>query len=225
VLQFAEMKKAPKSDPQTITTLEFRSSPGSYIKAASQGESFVITRWGVAMARLMPPPPPNPLNRRHNRSRGETQVNILTEIENVEHSTVAWFAKEYQSLFKELPAIDALADRVCPWASVLLQTVVTAEAGAPAGTLVASIIKDAQSDLDVANAAIHDVGATPTIATAISATQANLFGLLTDAHVKNSTSQATITKVVNELGSLSQAVTNSVPPLPAATGTAAAAAA
>lgn len=144
-------------------------------------------------------------------------MNILKGLENIEHSTVKWFATEYQKLYKDLPAIDALADRVCPWAKLLLQTVVTAEAGAPAGAVVAAVVQSAVTDLDVANATITDVGATPTIASTISAVQSNLSGLLSAGQVKNANSQATVTKVVSELGSLAQAVTNALPPASPAT--------
>ena len=138
-------------------------------------------------------------------------ASILTGLEKAEHSTVKWFAKEYQKLYKDLPAIDALADRVCPWAKLLLETVVTASAGTTAGAAVAAVVQQAVTDLDVANAAITDAGATPTIATVLSSTQANLTGLLTAAHVTNSSSVATVTKVASEIGSLAQAVTNVVP--------------
>jgi hypothetical protein len=138
-------------------------------------------------------------------------MSLLTGIENLEHSTVAWFAKEYQSIHGELPAIDALVDRVAPYMKVLLQTVVTAEFGAPAGTLVADAVSSAQADLDVVSATVYDVGATPSAASMVSAVQSNLSGLLTAGHVTNPTSVATVTKVVTELGSLSTAITNATP--------------
>lgn len=143
-------------------------------------------------------------------------MNIFTELKEAEHSTALWFAKQYLKLYNDLPAIDALADRICPWAKLLLQTVVTAEAGAPAGALVAAGVQEAVTDLDVASAAISDAGASPSVASLLSSTQANLSGLLTAGHVKNSGSVAIVTKIVNEVGSLAQIVTAAAAPAPVA---------
>jgi hypothetical protein len=127
---------------------------------------------------------------------------IFKDIENAEHSTCAWFEKEYVKLHSEMPKIVAIADKILPYVSLLLQTVIGAEAGQPAATEAGVILAKAQSDLDIANAVIYDTGATPTAVSAITAVATNLKGVLTAAQISNPTSVATVTKAVSELGTL-----------------------
>ena len=136
---------------------------------------------------------------------------VLKDISNVEHSTAAWFEKEWAVLHKELPTIVQLTDKILPYVKLLLQTVITAEFGAAAGAETAKVLTVAQSDIDVANALVYDTGATPTAASAISAVQSNLSAVLAATGVKNSQSVATVTKAVSELGTLATAITNASP--------------
>ena len=138
--------------------------------------------------------------------------NIIATIKADEKTTVAWFAKVYSKLYKAEPTVVAVADRVLPWAGMLLQSVVSLEAGAPAGALVGAGISEAQKDLDVAGAVIYDAGPTPEVSTLISSVQTNLTGLLTAGHISNATSVATTNKVIAELGNLVAAI-----PTPTAT--------
>lgn len=147
-------------------------------------------------------------------------MSIFTGIENAEHSTAAWFEKLWAKVHAEAPAITDIADKTLPYVSLLLQTVVGAEAGAPAAAALGTILSKAQSDLDVANALIYDTGATPTAATAISAVQSNLAGVLKGAQITNPKSVATVTKAVSELGVLASAITSAASPAPAAEATA-----
>lgn len=136
---------------------------------------------------------------------------ILQKIEGAEHSTALWFEKEYTKLHSDLPEITDIADKVLPYVSLLLQVVIGAAAGAPAAAETGAILAKAQSDLDVANALVYDTGATPTAASAIGAVQANLSGLLSASQISNSTSVATVTKAVSELGMLASAISAAVP--------------
>jgi hypothetical protein len=134
-------------------------------------------------------------------------VSIFDGIINAEKSTAVWFEAEYVKLHKSAPTVVAIADKVLPYASLLLQTVIGAEAGAPAAAVAGKILSKAQADLDVANALIYDTGPTLTAAGAINAIQSNLSGLLSATQISNPTSVATVTKTVNELGVLSAAIT------------------
>ncbi|MGP8269120.1 MAG: hypothetical protein ACLQLH_03555 [Terracidiphilus sp.] len=131
---------------------------------------------------------------------------LIAKIKSDEQTTVAWFAKMYAKLYKSEPSIIAIADRVLPWAGLLLQSVVTVEAGAPAGALVGAGVAEAQKDLDVAGAVIYDAGPTPEAVSLIGSVQANLTGLLTAGHISNAGSVATTTKVITELGNLVAAI-------------------
>ncbi len=139
-------------------------------------------------------------------------MSLFTEIENADKSTCAWFEKGWAKLHTEAPKIIDIADKILPYVSLLLQTVIGAEAGAPAAAVAGKILSQAQSDIDVANAVIYDTGATPTAASAISAVATNLGGLLTAGHVTNTVSVSTVTKAVSELGTLATAITNAATP-------------
>ena len=131
---------------------------------------------------------------------------------NAEKSTSAWFEKEWAKIHAEAPTVVAIADKTLPYVSLLLQTVIGAEAGAPAAAEAGSILAKAQADLDIANALIYDTGATPTAAGAIAAVQANLQGVLSASQVSNPVSVATVTKAVSELGVLATALATAVKP-------------
>lgn len=143
-------------------------------------------------------------------------MSFLTVLEGAEHSTAAWFAKEWTKVHAEAPTVVAIADKTLPYVSLLLQTVIGAEAGAPAAAVAGTILSKAQSDLDIANAVIYDTGATPTAVGAITAVQNNLTGILKATQVSNPTSVATVTKAVNELGTLASAIQSEIPAAPAA---------
>jgi hypothetical protein len=123
------------------------------------------------------------------------------------HTFGAWAEKELAALVGKAPAIEQVAASVLKYAGPALQTVVTAEAGAPAGALVGKSIADAQAGLTAASGLIYDFGATPSIASVVSSVENNLGALLTAGHITNPNSVATVTKVVTELGSLSTALT------------------
>lgn len=138
-------------------------------------------------------------------------MSLLTKL----HTFGAWAEKELEMLVGTAPAIEAIAASVLKYAGPALQTVVTAEAGSPAGALVGKIIGDAQAGLTAASGLIYDFGATPSIASVVSSVQTNLSALLAAGHITNSKSVATVTNVASELGSLATAI-SAAPPTPAA---------
>lgn len=127
------------------------------------------------------------------------------------HTFGAWAEKELAALVGKAPAVEQVIASVLKYAGPALQTVVTAEAGAPAGALVGKVIADAQAGLTAASGLIYDFGASPSLASVVSSVESNLSALLSAGHVTNSNSVATVTKVVTELGSLATALSSSTP--------------
>ena len=118
------------------------------------------------------------------------------------HTFGAWAEKELTLLTGKAPAIEQTAASILKYAGPALQTVVSLEAGAPAGAVVGKVVSDAQAGLVAASGLIYDFGASPTTASVVGSIQSNLSALLSAGHVTNSTSVATVTKVASELGSL-----------------------
>ncbi len=123
------------------------------------------------------------------------------------HTFGAWAEKELALLVGKAPAIEQTVASILKYAGPALQTVVTVEAGAPAGAIVGKVIGDAQAGLIAASGLIYDFGASPSVASVIGSVQTNLSALLSAGHVTNSNSVATVTKVTTELASLVTALT------------------
>jgi hypothetical protein len=136
---------------------------------------------------------------------------LIAKIEGAEHTFAAWAEKELGKLHNEAPALEQTAASILKYAGPALQTVVTAEAGAPAGEIVGKVIADAQAGLTAASGFIYDYGATPTAATITGSVVENLTSLLSAAKISNPASVATVTSVVNNLNSLTTALANNAP--------------
>src|SRR5579885_3650133 len=104
----------------------------------------------------------NPKSSKSFKSGVET-MSIFSSIENAAHSFAAWVEKEWKKLYNEAPKLEQVADTVLAYVGPALQTVVTLEAGGPAGAIVGSVIQEAQKDLTAASGLIYDFGATPSI--------------------------------------------------------------
>jgi hypothetical protein len=140
-------------------------------------------------------------------------MGFFTNIENAEHSFASWAEKTLLKLEGSAPTIEKIADTVLTYAGPALQTVVTLEAGAPAGALVAKIVGTAQSDLTAASGLIADFGATPSVTSVLGSVTSNLGSLLTATGVKDPKSVAAVNKVITELNVLSAAITALIPPV------------
>ena len=130
------------------------------------------------------------------------------------HTFGAWAEKELQKLEGVAPTLERIAGTVLTYAGPALQTIVTADAGSAAGTLVGKVVSQAQADLLAASGLIQDFGATPTVGSIIGSVQTNLNSLLAAGHVSNPTSVSTVSKVVTELEQLVAALTPVAPPAP-----------
>lgn len=124
----------------------------------------------------------------------------------------AWAESEWTKIFNAAPKIEQIADTVLKYAVPAISIIVGAEAGAPAGAVVASVGAEAQKDLLAASGLINDFGATPTAASIVTGVQSSLSDLLTAGHITNATSVGNVTKVVSTLGALATALA----PAPAA---------
>lgn len=123
-----------------------------------------------------------------------------------------WLESEWTKVFNEAPKIEQTVDTVLKYAVPAISIIVGAEAGAPAGNLVAAIGAEAQKDLLAVSGLVTDFGATPTASSIVSGVQANLNGLLTAGHITNTTSVSNVTKVVNTLGALATSLAPPAPP-------------
>lgn len=129
-------------------------------------------------------------------------MSLLTSIENAAHTAAAWFLKVLKKSQAAAPTISAVADRTLPWAKLVVDGVLTAEGSGAVAPEANAIIDEINRDLDVACAAVYDVGVTPTVASSIQAVAGNIDGLIAAGHVKNPGNVALIKNVVSSLLSL-----------------------
>lgn len=130
------------------------------------------------------------------------------------HTFGAWAEKTLAAIIGKAPAIEQTAAAILKYAGPALQVVVSAEAGSAAGAEVAKVVADAQAGLTAASSLIYDFGAQPTFGSVVASVKTNLAALLSAGHITNSTSVATVTKVVTELDGLATAL--GTPAVPAA---------
>lgn len=133
-------------------------------------------------------------------------MSVISFLIKEEHTFASWAEKELAKLYSDAPKIEQTAGVILAYAGPALQTVVTAEAGAPAGAAVGAIVQQAQADLITASGLIYDFGPNPTITSIISSVKSNLAALLTAGHVTDPKSVDTVTKVVSSLGALENAL-------------------
>lgn len=129
-------------------------------------------------------------------------MSIFSAITSAAHTFAAWAEKALLAVTAEAPKVELVAAAILKYAGPALQTVVTVEAGGPAGAIVGKVIADAQAGLIAASGLIYDFGATPSIGSVLSSITTNLQSLLSASHITNQTSINTVTKVVTELESL-----------------------
>ena len=141
---------------------------------------------------------------------------IFKDIENAEHTAALWFEQEYAKLYNAQPTIEKVADVAFAYAIPAVQILVTATAGAPAAAIVGQVATEAQKDLLVVSALIHDFGPSPNAAGIISTVSSDLSGLLTAGHITDAAHVAIITKIVNTLAVVAAAILKAVPAAPAA---------
>jgi hypothetical protein len=134
-------------------------------------------------------------------------MSIFSNIASAAHTFAAWVEKEWSAVYKATPGVEKILAATLKYAGPALQLVVTSEAGAAAGAIVAKVIADAQAGLLAASGLVYDFGAQPSFAGILSGIQADLGTLLSAGHVTNATNVDIVTKVVNSLNSIISALT------------------
>ncbi len=137
-------------------------------------------------------------------------MNLKSIFVNAEHSFVGFAEKEYMKLYNAAPKVEHIADVAFKYCLPAISLIVSAEFGAPAGAVVASVGAEAQKDLIAASGLLYDFGPNPSAGNMISGVSSNLAGLLADGHITNKDSVAKVTGVINNLSLLSTAISNTV---------------
>jgi len=131
---------------------------------------------------------------------------IELKLELAEHSTAAWIQKTLLEVEGKAPEITSVVDTSIKYIGLCLQIGLGAAGNTAAASVVGTVAAQAQRDLTAVSATVADFGATPTAASAFAAIQTNLGTILTDANVKDPTTIASVTKAINEVGTLGAAV-------------------
>jgi hypothetical protein len=142
-------------------------------------------------------------------------MSLFTAIENAEHSTAAWIEKELLAIEKKSPTIIAVTDATLKYVGLALQIGLGAAGQTVLAGEVGTVVSDAQANLLAISATITDFGPTPTAATALAAVQTNLGTILTTDGV-SSTTTATVSKAISEIGTLGAAVSTAASAIVAA---------
>ena len=133
-------------------------------------------------------------------------MSLFSSIASAEHTFAAWAEKEWTAIYKEAPKVESVIAATLKYAGPALQTVVTIEAGGPAGAVVGKVLADAQAGLVAASGLVYDFGATPTVGGVLSTVTSNLSGLLAAGHITNPTSVATVNRVVSEINTVAAVI-------------------
>lgn len=138
---------------------------------------------------------------------------FLDKVKGVEHSFLAFWAREFAKFQKAEPKIQEVLDALAKYGIPALD-IGLAAAGGPAaiGATAAGVIAEAQTGLTVASSLVNDFGPTPTAASVYSGIQSNLSSILALDQVKNPTTQKAITTVVNLVGSAAQGIAAAAAP-------------
>jgi hypothetical protein len=137
---------------------------------------------------------------------------IFTDLESVA-SKVENFLREVEG---DAPAIEKVVATSLLVVGPLLQTVVTAEAGAPAGALVGSVISTVQQKLAAASQLVGSAGTSGSVITLLESASSDLTDTDFLAGVKSTAGQATVSKVLLEVETLIEGLSSLMPQAPAA---------
>lgn len=129
-------------------------------------------------------------------------MSFLSSIESAAHTAANWFMKAIQKAQQVVTTVAPVADRVFPWAKLVIDGILVAEGQGAITPEANNVIDEINRDLDIAAAALHDVGPTPTVTSALVATASNIDSLVAAGHVKNPANVSLIKNVVTSLLSL-----------------------
>src|SRR5271168_1462721 len=126
-------------------------------------------------------------------------TSFFKDIENAEHSTVAWIEKELATLVGDAPTIERVVDAGLSYIGPVLEIALAAVGQTAVATVVENVVNQAENDLQAASALITDFGPTPTAASIFASVKANLGALLTAGHVASTAAVAAVNKAVAEV--------------------------
>jgi hypothetical protein len=112
------------------------------------------------------------------------------------------FEAELAKLWGKAPQISTVALTVLKFVSPLIETAISLEAGAGAGTAATDVLNEVERGLIAASGLITAVGPQPSVTTLINGISNDLTNLLAAGHVTNATSISNITLVIKELAAL-----------------------
>ena len=137
-------------------------------------------------------------------------MGFFSEVQGIEHTVVAWLAKEYTVFYKKEPAIESIVDSTVSYVEIGLPIVLGATGEAALDPIVEGVLNEAVGDLKVVSATIYDFGPSPNAASIVSSVQANLASLETAGHVKDPAKVAKLSLIVNAVGALAAVIAKAV---------------
>ena len=131
---------------------------------------------------------------------------FIAKAVSVEHSTVAWFTKEWQIIVKNEPKIEAITDTAVTYIGGCVQLALAGTGNTLLSAQVGNVVNAIHSKLLSTSALITDFGATKTAADAFSTIQQHLQELDSLLGVKSATATTAVQKAITEAGNMASAV-------------------
>ena len=131
---------------------------------------------------------------------------FINEAKTVEHSTIAWFAKEWQIVQKNEPKIESITDTAVTYIGGCVQLALAGFGNTILAGQVGNVVNTIHSKLLATSALITDFGATHTAADAFSTIQQHLQELDALLGVKSTTATTAVQKAVTEAGNMASAI-------------------
>lgn len=138
-------------------------------------------------------------------------MDVLKAIENAAHTAARWFLNAVKKTGQIIASAQPIADRVFPWVKLTVDGILVSEGQGAITAEANAVMDEIDRDLDVAAAALHDVGPTPKVTTLLSATASNIDALIAAGHVKNPANISLVKNVVASLMALLPAPTKVTP--------------
>ena len=131
---------------------------------------------------------------------------FIAKAVSVEHSTVAWFTKEWQIIVKNEPKVEAITDTAVTYIGGCVQLALAGTGNTLLSAQVGNVVNAIHSKLLSTSALITDFGASQTAADAFSTIQQHLQELDSLLGVKSATATTAVQKAITEAGNMASAV-------------------
>ena len=133
----------------------------------------------------------------------------ITDLKGFEHTFVHWVTTAYQAVEKDLPALDALADRTFPYITSALDIALSYE-GPEVVAIANPILAKIQASLDTASGLITDFGATPSAQGILTTVQNDISTIETTAGIKSAKAQDAVSKALSSAQAFTAALTGAI---------------